>query len=320
MQQLAMVNGKLPHFWSWEFRVICTTDKTYKAMLPSIQHLESDRFLVEQGRAEVRYLWCIRSLGLLGCIRRSTFDRCRVLQVPTVTQSSSSWGFECPETNNQNYKMANVASLALRCSWKNCWMWGLWRNLSFPNDSRSYQVMHLRWPVPFAVTRATWRYLLRSTESKIHPRRGEEATLPTLRSDCKKAAEINKRENVDWKAQDSGCLKRPQVRTRYDKHQDCGLRNIATCEKIWNDVVRGNSFSGSSLPPVRSAIVFWFQVLNWYWEINKRLSYFGLNGLNKGALPSNLRPWLRRKPRWTRTLCSKVTPKGGLLGKSSHHE
>ena len=78
----------------------------------------------------------------------------------------------------------------------------------------------------------------RAVKDPSPARRYNYTTLPTLRSDCKKAAEINKRENVDWKAQDSGCLERPQVRTRYDKHQDCGLRNIATCEKTSQHVKR----------------------------------------------------------------------------------
>ena len=159
----------------------------------------NDRFLVEQGRAEVRYLWCFGSLGSLSCksslwllphlaacfsANPAAFLVCSFYGVPsmrllltfavnsvsffqwlssTVLLADGNWasvcqhggkenmhhmclgpgsdsGFECPETNNQNYKMANVKSWDwhrltisiqfnpyqhhISISWMFCFPWG----------------------------------------------------------------------------------------------------------------------------------------------------------------------------------------------------
>ena len=60
------------------------------------------RLLAEQGRAEVWYLRCLGPLGPLGSLSgiKMLQNACENAVFPL--------GFECPETNNQNYKMANV--------------------------------------------------------------------------------------------------------------------------------------------------------------------------------------------------------------------
>lgn len=56
-------------FWGeWFFNVCFVSNHCCLMMLMSFALIEvCDRFLVEQGRAEVRYLWCFGSLGSLSC-------------------------------------------------------------------------------------------------------------------------------------------------------------------------------------------------------------------------------------------------------------